>query len=117
MNYINKDNQTVSLALNTKEDAGAVISFKAYEDGNKDSFIDLGDRTLINNSYYQSVAFDPSSFDFKDEIYYELEGLNSGGDVVYRGRVFITSQDITAYKINDNDYTQDDSGDNEYILY
>lgn len=117
MNYINKDSQIVSLAINTKEDSGVTLSFKAYEDGNKDSFIDLGDRTLINNSYYQSIAFDASSFDFKDEIYYELEGINQSGETAYRGRVFITSQDITAYRINNNDYTQDNSSDNEYIMY
>jgi len=117
MNYIDKESTSTTLTFNTREESGSTLSFTMYEDGNRGTSINLGDYTLADHSYYQSVTINPSNFILKDEITYELEASNTGGDLVYKGRAFVTSQSISAYKINDTDYTQDNSGNNDYILY
>ena len=117
MNYIDKDSTSTTLTFNTREESGSVLSFTMYEDGNRGLSINLGDYTLTDHSYYQSVTINPSDFTLKNELTYELEASNVDGELVYKGRAYITSQDVSVYKINDTDYTQDNSGNNDYILY
>jgi hypothetical protein len=42
---------------------------------------------------------------------------NATGDLIYRGRIFCTNQDIDDYTINNSDYTVRTSKDNKYVQY
>ena len=51
-----------------------------------------------------------------DGRYYNLE-VKDGLDLIYRGRCFVTSQtDFPKYSVNDGEYTEETSYNNEYII-
>lgn len=59
------------------------------------------------------------AFSLAEGKYYELTIL-SGSNVIYRDKIFCTDQTIdqdtnSYYTINESQYTQEDSYDNEYI--
>lgn len=60
-----------------------------------------------------------NEFSLKEGRFYELKILN-GSEVIYRDKVFCTDQAIDqaagdSYNINLDEYTEEDSYDNEYI--
>jgi hypothetical protein len=55
-------------------------------------------------------------YDVNEGTFYTLEVVLSG-TVIYRGRVFCTSQtDLAQYTVNENQYVTEDSYNNEFIV-
>ncbi len=76
-----------------------------------------GVETLYNvnysiDNYYLVVA---GIFDLEEDNFYKFTALN-GSKVVYKDKVFCTTQDISEYTVNNNTYTSY-SSDNDYITY
>jgi hypothetical protein len=68
--------------------------------------------SITEDKYYNSYSGTFSNL--KEGIYYTLSIL-SGGDVVYKDKIYCTNQsDLPAYSINNDVYTTNDT-DNEFI--
>tara|TARA_R110001606_G_scaffold51512_1_gene128188 strand:- start:473 stop:793 length:321 start_codon:yes stop_codon:yes gene_type:complete len=62
-------------------------------------------------SYYMVVS---GIFNLKEGRQYSFDIMNNS-DIVYKGRIFCTNQDINNYSINNGDYTET-SSDNDFII-
>jgi hypothetical protein len=57
-------------------------------------------------------------FDLKEGVFYNYDITNpNDNDLLYRGRIFCTNQDIDTFSMNKDEYIEDDSKNNEYIIY
>lgn len=73
--------------------------------------------TLGTSGEYASLSH---IFDLKEGRYYDLR-IVSEGNVIYRDKIFCTDQDIDQdtndyYTVNKDQYTTEDSYDNDYII-
>jgi hypothetical protein len=55
------------------------------------------------------------AFSLEEGRYYDLTILD-GSDIIYKDKVFCTDQTISSYSVNNNEYTQESSYDNDYIV-
>lgn len=42
---------------------------------------------------------------------------NSDSTLIFRDKIFCTNQDVKDYSINEGEYTEDETYDNDYIIY
>lgn len=124
MNYIDTTltgNQ--QLKVNTRVEGDTVntdnIVWTLKMDGNDDSSISFNTPNatdvITDRGYYQELSIDFGGFDIQDNIHYVLEGQKDS-DVVYLGKVYVTSTDIANYTVNPNKYTTKTSTNNYTIL-
>ena len=57
----------------------------------------------------------------KEDRFYTLRATKTSGDVIYKDKVFVTNQTIDqvnneAYTINENEYTEQQTSNNDYIV-
>jgi hypothetical protein len=58
------------------------------------------------------------TFALTQDKFYSLDVFDNSDDtLIFRDKIFCTDQDVKDYSINDGDYTQDDTYDNDYIIY
>lgn len=67
--------------------------------------------TTENNGY---LTFS-TSYALIENTFYELTILD-GSSVIYKDKVFCTDQTISTYSVNDGEYIEEDSYDNDYII-
>lgn len=122
MNYIKPNEAGVQLLfLNTREDAAANMSWTITEEGNNDPTATFSTNTafaiLSEGNYYQalSISLNELGIALKEETSYILKAVNDAGDVVYRGKLYSTSQNKENYKVNDDNFTAPDLT-NEFII-
>jgi hypothetical protein len=68
--------------------------------------------TFTVSDYYLTTS---TVFNLKEFTYYNLTVLNNS-DIVYKGRIFCTNQEIKDYTVNQNEYVQNFTN-NEFIEY
>jgi len=50
--------------------------------------------------------------------YYSIDIFDSSDStLIFRDKIFCTNQDVKAYTINENEYTEDTTYDNDYIIF
>lgn len=116
MNYVNIAATTPQeLQVNVNLDGTlaetASISWVITQEGNDDSIgsIDtpVGDSLVTDNGYYQTLTLDlygeGVSELMQDETQYFIEGV-SNGVTVYKGKLVTTSQELSDYSVNNNEY-------------
>jgi len=116
MNYVNIAATTPQqLQVNVNLDGTlaetASISWVITQEGNDDSLgsIDtpVGDSLVTDNGYYQTLTLDlygeGVSELMQDETQYFIEGV-SNGVTVYKGKLVTTSQELSDYSVNNNEY-------------
>ena len=74
------------------------------------SRVDYND-TVDTTGTYLKIA---DTFTLENDKYYTLSVLN-GTDIIYKDRIFCTTQTIADYTINSGEYTQN-STDNDFIV-
>lgn len=55
------------------------------------------------------------AFSLQEGSYYDLTLLD-GSDVIYKDKIYCTDQTISSYSVNNGEYTQESSYDNDYIV-
>lgn len=126
MNYINGSNEGLEvLNINTNIDNSVVstesIAWTVKQDGfDSDAFAFVSPSenfNMLEFKYFQRLVCDFTSegIALDNEVHYNLEGV-SNGKVVYKGKFFTTTEDITNYSVNSNKYTLKDSTNNYTIL-
>lgn len=116
MNYVNIAATTPQeLQVNVNLDGTlaetASISWVITQEGNDDSIgsIDtpVGDSLVTDNGYYQTLTLDlygeGVSELMQDETQYFIEGV-SNGVTIYKGKLVTTSQELSDYSVNNNEY-------------
>ena len=82
---------------------------------------------LRDNSTNESTAYSVSTSTSGDYMTFDLTlalvenrfydmTCKSGSDVIYKDKIFCTDQVIANYTINENQYTTENSYDNDYII-
>jgi ABC-type transporter Mla subunit MlaD len=56
-----------------------------------------------------------NNYALTENVFYELTILD-GLNVIYRDKVFCTDQTLSDYTVNENEYTTENSYDNDYII-
>jgi len=57
-------------------------------------------------------------FALNEDNFYSIDVFDSSDDtLIFRGKIFCTNQENANYTINNGEYTEDDSKDNDYIIY
>jgi hypothetical protein len=122
MNYINPTFiGSQSLNLNTRANIGDVLTWNITEEGNNDATAtystDTTFATLTAGNYYQTLAISLSdeAITLKDETFYTLKALNASNEVVYRGKLYSTTQNKESYKVNDDNFSVPNLT-NEFII-
>lgn len=122
MNYINPTFiGSQVLNLNTRAAVTDTLTWSVTEEGNNDASATFSTNTtfatLTAGNYYQSLAISLSdeAITLKDETSYILKATNASNEVVYRGKLYSTTQDKASYKVNDNNFTAPDLT-NEFII-
>lgn len=69
--------------------------------------------TVTELDGYMSLAY---TYNVKEATFYVMK-VELGSEVIYRGRVYCTSQtDLKQYTVNENEYVTQNSYDNEFIV-
>ena len=69
--------------------------------------------TVTESAGYMSLAY---TYDVDEATFYVIKVV-LGSQVIYRGRVYCTSQtDLKQYTVNENEYVTENSYDNEFIV-
>jgi len=69
------------------------------------------DGTITSNLYFKEYS---ATFSLKQNVTYTLKISNSGGDIIYRDKIFCTNQTPVDYTINDSIFTTNSTA-NEFI--
>jgi len=57
-------------------------------------------------------------FALNEDNFYSIDIFDSSDDtLIFRDKIFCTNQEAINYTINNGEYTEDDSKDNDYIIY
>lgn len=122
MNYIDPSLEVPqTLAINTKAEVTDAISWTLTKEGNDSisfSFSSPSDNfSLVNMKYFQAFSCDffAEGIDLDPEHSYLLKGAVNGSDV-YRGKIFVTEQDVDGYSVNKDKYTEKVDTNNFVIL-
>ena len=122
MNYINPTFiGSQSLNLNTRANIGDVLTWSITEEGNNDATAsfstDTTFATLTAGNYYQTLAIslNDEAIILKDETSYTLKAINASSEVVYRGKLYSTTQNKENYKVNDDNFSVPNLT-NEFII-
>ena len=73
--------------------------------------------------YYNSIATEFENLVIEDSGTYEINTCfntlsNEGLKLIYRGRIFCSNQsDLEKFTMNENKYTEDNTYNNEYVIY
>lgn len=71
--------------------------------------------TTVTVSGFLTIS---DTFALTQDKFYSLDVFDNSDDtLIFRDKIFCTNQDVKEYSINDGDYTQDDTYDNDYIIY
>jgi hypothetical protein len=109
MQIIDKTLGTKSISISPRSDNYTSITI--YNELTN-SIVDLDNISITNNAYYKTLSFDIAE-DLQDQHFYYLTMYN-GSNVIYRDKIFVTSQQPEVYTINKDVYTSHTSN-NEFI--
>jgi len=114
--YINTklDNLGVSnidLTWTLKMDGNDTINPVEFKTGLNES------NTLSAQGYYQRLDVDFDGIELQDNIHYVLQGTrDDNNEIIYLGKVFVTSTDIANFTVHPDKYTMKNSTNNFTIL-
>jgi hypothetical protein len=109
MQIINKTAGTKSISISPRSDNYTSITI--YNELTN-SIVDLDNISITNNAYYKTLSFDIAE-DLQDDMFYYLTMYN-GSSIIYRDKIFVTSQQPEVYTVNKDVYTSHTSN-NEFI--
>jgi hypothetical protein len=109
MQILSKTSGTKSIAISPRSDAYTSVSIY-NELTNK--IVPITAVSVTTNSYYKTLSFTIAN-DLQDEHFYYLTMYN-GTSIVYRDKIFVTSQQPEVYTVNKDVYTSHTSN-NEFI--
>lgn len=109
MQIINKTAGAKSISISPRSDSYTSITIY-NELTNK--LVPVSAVSLTTNAYYKTLNFTIAS-NLKDESFYYLTMYN-GSSIVYRDKIFVTSQQPEVYTVNKDVYTSHTSN-NEFI--
>ena len=109
MQILSKTLGTKSIAISPRSDAYTSITIY-NELTNK--LVPVTAVSVVSNYYYKTLNFTIAT-DLKDEHFYYLTMYN-GSSIIYRDKIFVTSQQPEAYTVNKDAYTSHTSN-NEFI--
>tara|TARA_R100001015_G_C4544515_1_gene107757 strand:+ start:156 stop:491 length:336 start_codon:yes stop_codon:yes gene_type:complete len=81
------------------------------ESANTETTVTIASST--SNDYFETIS---AVFDLKENRFYRVL-VKNGTSIVYYGRIFCTNQNNDTYSVNNNEYTQHDTGANDFIIY
>lgn len=109
MQIINKTAGAKSISISPRSDSYTSITIY-NELTNK--LVPVSAVSVSTNAYYKTLNFTIAS-NLKDESFYYLTMYN-GSSIVYRDKIFVTSQQPEVYTVNKDVYTSHTSN-NEFI--
>lgn len=109
MQILNKTAGIKSISITPRSDNYTSI---AIYNELTNSLVDIDNISITTQEYYKTLTFDISE-DLQDNQFYYLTMFN-GSDIIYRDKIFITSQQPEFYTINKDVYTSHTSN-NEFI--
>lgn len=109
MQIITKISGTKSIFITPRSDAYTSVTI--YNELTN-SLVDIDNISLTTQEYYKTLSFDITE-DLQDDMFYYLTMYN-GSNIVYRDKIFVTSQQPQVYSVNKDTYTSHTSND-EFI--
>lgn len=86
-----------------------------YKIVNEESKVEVDVTGIATTTTSGFLTFD-STYSLNEDTFYELWVYNNAnGEIIYRDKIFCTDQ--TYYSINNTEYTEDTTYDNEYLIY
>lgn len=121
MNFVTTTTGNVELNITTRANMEDGDTLSVTVDISKDgSDISTNYNGLITmGSYYSSLSITPNDTDitFKDECFYNMTVNDASSNVIYKGKLYSTTQDTVDYKINNDNYTTTTSSGNEFLIF
>jgi len=109
MQIIDKTSGTKSISISPRSDAYTSITI--YNELTN-SVVDIDNISITTQAYYKTLSFDIAD-DLQDDMFYYLTMYN-GSSIIYRDKIFVTSQQPEVYTVNKDVYTSHTSN-NEFI--
>lgn len=109
MQIINKTAGTKSIHISPRSDSYTSITI--YNELTN-SIVDIDNISITSQAYYKTLTFDIIQ-DLDDNMFYYLTMFN-GTSIIYRDKIFVTSQQPEVYTVNKDAYTSHTSN-NEFI--
>jgi len=72
--------------------------------------------SAVNNNGYLDIEITTDAGELYESAYYILTLKNADDDILYRGRVFCTSQQPDEYTLNENEFIYAPALDNQFII-
>jgi hypothetical protein len=73
------------------------------------------DIATINVSGFLTLS---QKFQLTRDKFYSIDIFDSSDDtLIFRDKIFCTNQDVKDYSINEGEYVEDETYDNDYIIY
>jgi hypothetical protein len=109
MQIINKTAGTKSIHISPRSDSYTSITI--YNELTN-TLVDFDNISITTQAYYKTLSFDIAD-DLQDDMFYYLTMYN-GSSIIYRDKIFVTSQQPEVYTVNKDVYTSHTSN-NEFI--
>lgn len=90
------------------------VNYDLVEEGTKRTVTGTNIAT-IDVSGFLTIS---QKFQLTRDKFYSIDIFdNSDNTLIFRDKIFCTNQDVKDYSINEGEYVQDESKDNDYIIY
>lgn len=109
MQIIDKTLGTKTISITPRNDNYTSITI--YNE-TTNSLVDFDNVSISSAEYYKTLYFDIAE-DLQDDTFYYLTMYN-GVNIIYRDKIFVTSQQPQVYSVNKDVYTSHTSND-EFI--
>lgn len=134
MNYIQSTTEPLNVSITTRANMsqGETMDVTVYIKAENDTEENHYDGLLTMMGYYTTLTINPNGdseegeneshghgniLSLSEETSYNMRLKDGNDNIIYKGKIFSTSQTVSEYKINNDNYTTTTSSGNDFLIF
>jgi len=134
MNYIQSTTEPINVNITTRANLsqGETMDVTVYIKAENDTEENHYDGLLTMMGYYTTLTINPNGdgeegeheshghgniLSLSEEASYNMRLKDENDNTIYKGKIFSTSQTVSEYKINNDNYTTTISSGNDFLIF
>ena len=134
MNYIQSTTEPININITTRAEMsqGETMDVTVYIKAENETEENHYDGLLTMMGYYTTLTINPNgdeeegeheshghgnTLSLSEETVYNMRLKDENDNIIYKGKIFSTTQDKIEYKINNDNYTTTTSSGNDFLIF
>ena len=134
MNYIQSTTEPININITTRAEMsqGETMDVTVYIKAENETSESHYDGLLTMMGYYTTLTINPNGIEeegeheshghgntlsLSEETVYNMRLKDENDNIIYKGKIFSTTQDKIEYKINNDNYTTTTSSGNDFLIF